>query len=90
MSESTRGDEPDAVLAESQIWTGAWREERAAAYGIRPDELEEHYRKRSLLKLSVEPEHVAEAVHYFASDRSSRSTGNMLNVDGGNSAAFPR
>ena len=81
---------PDAVLAESQIWTGTWREERAAAYGIRPDELEEHYRKRSLLKLSVEPEHVAEAVHYFASDHSSRSTGNMLNVDGGNAAAFPR
>ena len=44
---------PDAVLRGSKIWTGEWREQRAAAYKMNPDELEEHYRKRSLLQLSV-------------------------------------
>jgi NAD(P)-dependent dehydrogenase (short-subunit alcohol dehydrogenase family) len=40
---------PDAVLRGSKIWTGEWREQRAAAYNMQPDELEEHYRKRSML-----------------------------------------
>jgi len=81
---------PDAVLRGSRIWSGGWRRERAAAYGIAEDELEEHYRKRSLLGLSVYPEDVAEAVAFFASERSAKSTGNVLNVDAGNAAAFPR
>jgi rhamnulose-1-phosphate aldolase/alcohol dehydrogenase len=81
---------PDAVLDGSRIWQGEWRTSRAAAYGVRPEELEEFYRKRSLLKRSVAPRDVAEAVHFFASDRSSRSTGNVLNVDAGNVTAFPR
>ncbi len=34
---------PDAVLRGSKIWTGEWREQRAAAYNMKPDELEEHY-----------------------------------------------
>ena len=33
---------PDAVLQGSRIWDSGWREERAAAYGIQPDELEEY------------------------------------------------
>ena len=41
---------PDAVLQGSRIWDSSWREERAAAYGIEPDELEEHYRKRTTLR----------------------------------------
>lgn len=81
---------PDAVLRGSKIWSGAWREERARAHGIAPDALEEHYRERSLLGRSVLPEDVAEAVCFFASDASSKSTGNLLNVDAGNAAAFPR
>jgi rhamnulose-1-phosphate aldolase/alcohol dehydrogenase len=81
---------PDAVLDGSRIWQGEWRTSRAAAYGVKPEELEEFYRKRSLLKRSVAPRDVAEAVHFFASDRSSRSTGNVLNVDAGNATAFPR
>lgn len=81
---------PDAVLRGSRIWSGDWRAERAAAYGLEQRELEEHYRKRSLLKLEVTPEHVAQAVLFFAGDRSSRSTGNVLNVDAGNVTAFPR
>ena len=37
------------------------------------------------------PEDVADAVLHFASEaRSGKSTGNILNVDGGVAAAFPR
>ncbi len=35
---------PDAVLQGSRIWDSSWRAERAGAYGIAPEELEEHYR----------------------------------------------
>ncbi len=81
---------PDAVLRGSRIWTGRWKEERAAAHRLEPDQLEEHYRNRSLLRRHVLPEDVAEAVHFFASDRSAKSTGNILNVDAGNVSAFTR
>jgi rhamnulose-1-phosphate aldolase/alcohol dehydrogenase len=81
---------PDAVLRGSKIWTGEWREQRAAAYKMRPDELEEHYRQRSLLKLDVLPEDVAEAAYFLASDMASKSTGNILNVDAGNAQSFTR
>lgn len=82
---------PDAVLQGSRIWGSGWREERARAYGIEPDELEDYYRKRNVLKVNVLPENIAEAVLHFASEaRSSRSTGNVLNVDGGVKDAYPR
>ena len=81
---------PDAVLRGSKIWTGEWREQRAAAYNMSPDELEEHYRKRSLLKLSVYPEDIAEAAFFFVSDMSAKSTGNIVNVDAGNAQSFTR
>jgi rhamnulose-1-phosphate aldolase/alcohol dehydrogenase len=81
---------PDAVIRGSRIWSGSWRRERAAGYNVPEDQLEEFYRKRSLLKRSVLPEDIAEAVFFFVSDRSARSTGNILNVDGGNAAAFTR
>ena len=81
---------PDAVLSGSAIWQGSWREERARAYGIRPEELEEHYRLRSLLQRSVLPEDVAEAVFFFSGERASKSTGNILNVDAGNATSFTR
>jgi rhamnulose-1-phosphate aldolase/alcohol dehydrogenase len=82
---------PDAVIRGSRIWDGEWRQQRAAAYGIDSgQELEEHYRKRSLLKLNVLPEDIAEAVYFFASDASAKSTGNIVNVDAGNAQAFTR
>ena len=81
---------PDAVLRGSKIWQGPWRQQRAASLKISEDELEEHYRKRSLLQRSVYPEDIAEGVYFFASDLSNKSTGNFLNVDAGNAASFTR
>ena len=82
---------PDAVLQGSRIWDSSWREERAASYGIEPDELEEHYRKRTTLAVNIFPEDIAQAVLHFASPaRSGKSTGNLLNVDGGVPAAYAR
>ncbi|HEV7254705.1 MAG TPA: bifunctional rhamnulose-1-phosphate aldolase/short-chain dehydrogenase [Mesorhizobium sp.] len=81
---------PDAVLRGSKIWEGEWREQRAAAYSMAPDGLEEHYRKRSMLKLSVFPEDIAEAALFLASDLSAKSTGNIINVDAGNAVSFTR
>jgi len=81
---------PDAVLRGSKIWTGEWKEQRAAAYNMSTDDLEEHYRSRSMLKRSVYPEDIAEAVYFFVSGMSAKSTGNILNVDAGNAQAFTR
>ncbi|MFP5076636.1 bifunctional rhamnulose-1-phosphate aldolase/short-chain dehydrogenase [Rhizobium sp. YIM 134829] len=81
---------PDAVLRGSKIWNGEWREQRAASSKIEIDELEEHYRKRSMLKLNVFPEDVAETIYFLASDLSAKSTGNVFNVDAGNAVSFPR
>ncbi|RVL86567.1 bifunctional rhamnulose-1-phosphate aldolase/short-chain dehydrogenase [Sinorhizobium meliloti] len=81
---------PDAVLRGSKIWTGEWKEQRAAAYKMDVDELEAHYRERSMLKLSVFPEDIAEAIYFLASDMSAKSTGNIVNVDAGNAQSFTR
>jgi len=81
---------PDAVLQGSQIWNSAWRNERAAAYGIEPDQLEEYYRKRTTLLVNVYPRDIAEAIAFFASSKSAKTTGCMLTVDGGVPAAFTR
>jgi NAD(P)-dependent dehydrogenase (short-subunit alcohol dehydrogenase family) len=79
------------VLEGSRIWDSAWREERARAYGIPEGDLEEHYRARTTLKVNVLPADIAEAVLYFASPtRAAKSTGNILNVDGGVALAYPR
>ncbi|MBU1378514.1 MAG: bifunctional rhamnulose-1-phosphate aldolase/short-chain dehydrogenase [Alphaproteobacteria bacterium] len=82
---------PDAVIRGSRIWDGDWRQERADAYGIDAgEELEAFYRNRSMLKQSVLPEDIAEAVYFLASDASAKSTGNIINVDAGNAQAFTR
>ena len=81
---------PDAVLKGSKIWEGEWLEQRAGTYGTDKDGLEEMYRNRSMLKRSVLPEDIAEAAYFLASDLSSKSTGNIINVDAGNVQAFTR
>jgi rhamnulose-1-phosphate aldolase/alcohol dehydrogenase len=81
---------PDAVLRGSRIWQGEWADQRAQQYNTTTDDLEAIYRDRSLLKRSVFPEDVAEAIAFFVSSRSAKSTGNIINVDAGNAAAFTR
>jgi len=81
---------PDAVIRGSRIWDGKWKQERAQSNKIEADDVEAFYRERSMLKLSVLPEDIAEAVYFLASDKSAKSTGNILNVDAGNAGAFTR
>ncbi|WP_284757282.1 bifunctional rhamnulose-1-phosphate aldolase/short-chain dehydrogenase [Agrobacterium sp. fls2-241-TYG-188a] len=81
---------PDAVLRGSKIWNGEWREQRAASSKIEVTDLEEHYRNRSMLKLNVFPEDIAEAIYFLTSDASAKSTGNIINVDAGNAQSFTR
>ena len=81
---------PDAVIEGSAIWSSEWKAERATAYGVSEDELPSFYRARTTLDVSVYPEDVAEAVAFLAGPRSGKSTGNVINVDGGVPAAYTR
>jgi rhamnulose-1-phosphate aldolase/alcohol dehydrogenase len=81
---------PDAVFRDSGLWSPEVRHERARAQGIAVEEIEEFYRKRNLLGVSVLPEDVAEAVLFLASDRAAKTTGCTVTVDGGVRDAFPR
>ena len=81
---------PDAVISGSGIWSSQWKEERARNYQISVDDLPAYYRERTILKVNIQPEDVAEAACFLVSDRASKTTGAMLPVDGGVSTAFPR
>ena len=81
---------PDAVFRDSKLWSEDVRRERARAQGISVDDLEDFYRKRNILARPILPEDVAEAVLFLASDRSAKTTGCTLTVDGGVKDAFPR
>ncbi len=81
---------PDAVFEGSRLWSDEIRRERAAAQGIGVEQLEDFYRKRNLLGTRILPEDVAQAVLFLASDRSAKTTGCTLTVDGGVKDAFPR
>jgi len=81
---------PDAVFRDSKLWSEDVRRERARAQGISVDDLEEFYRKRNILGRPILPEDVAEAVLFLASDRSAKTTGCTITVDGGVKDAFPR
>jgi NAD(P)-dependent dehydrogenase (short-subunit alcohol dehydrogenase family) len=81
---------PDAVIADSNIWAGGWAEGRAKAYGITVDELPAYYAKRTLLNQIILPEDIANACFALTGGLLSKSTGNALNVDGGVAMAFLR
>jgi rhamnulose-1-phosphate aldolase/alcohol dehydrogenase len=81
---------PDAVIANSKIWSGAWAEGRAKAYGIKVGELPAYYAKRTLLNEIINPEDIANACFAFIGGLLNKSTGNVLNVDGGLANAFVR
>jgi NAD(P)-dependent dehydrogenase (short-subunit alcohol dehydrogenase family) len=81
---------PDAVIQGSSIWSSDWKAERASTYGVSEDDLQTFYKGRTKLGVAVLPEDVAEAIAFFAGPRSDKSTGNVVNVDGGVTAAYPR
>lgn len=81
---------PDAVFRNSGIWNAQWREERSRSHGVSLENLEEFYRSRAILKVNVYPEDVAEAVLFLCSDRSAKTTGCVITVDGGVTTAYPR
>jgi NAD(P)-dependent dehydrogenase (short-subunit alcohol dehydrogenase family)/rhamnose utilization protein RhaD (predicted bifunctional aldolase and dehydrogenase) len=83
---------PDAVFRHGARPSGLWAEvgpNRARSLGMSAEELESHYRRRSLLKTEVTAEHVGNAVLYFAMQRTP-TTGATLPVDGGLPEATPR
>jgi len=81
---------PDAVISDSNIWSGGWAEGRAKAYGITVEELPAFYAKRTLLNEVILPDDIANACFAFTGGLLSKSTGNVLNVDGGVATAFVR
>ncbi|MCK6691340.1 MAG: SDR family oxidoreductase, partial [Thermoanaerobaculia bacterium] len=81
---------PDAVITGSNIWAGGWAKGRAKAYGVTVEELPAYYAKRTLLNQVILPEDVANACFAFVGGLLSKSTGNILNVDGGVATAFVR
>lgn len=81
---------PDAVIADSKIWAGAWAEGRAKAYGVKVEELPAFYAKRTLLNEIIEPDDIANACFAFVGGLLNKSTGNVLNVDGGVAMGFVR
>ncbi len=81
---------PDAVISDSNIWSGGWAEGRAKAYGITVEELPAYYAKRTLLNEIILPEDIANACFAFVGGLLNKSTGNVLNVDGGVAMAFVR
>ncbi|MFD2162098.1 bifunctional aldolase/short-chain dehydrogenase [Paradesertivirga mongoliensis] len=81
---------PDAVISDSNIWAGGWAEGRAKAYGITVAELPAYYAKRTLLNEIILPDDIANACFAFAGGLLNKSTGNVLNVDGGVAMGFVR
>jgi rhamnulose-1-phosphate aldolase/alcohol dehydrogenase len=81
---------PDAIFGGSRFWSDEMREMRAQAYGIERAKLPDFYRNRTLLKVEVTADDVAEAALFLAGPRSAKTTGAMLPVDGGVKEAFPR
>jgi len=84
------GINPDGVVRGSGIFAGGWGAQRAAVYGVAEDDLGAFYAQRTLLKLEVLPEHVADAVFALTGGELTRTTGLHIPVDSGVAAAFLR
>lgn len=84
------GVNPDAVVRGSGIFSSGWGAQRAAVYGVPEEKLGEYYASRTLLKLEVLPEHVADAVFVLTGGNLTRTTGLIVPVDAGVAAAFLR
>ncbi|MET8840331.1 bifunctional aldolase/short-chain dehydrogenase [Streptomyces rubiginosohelvolus] len=84
------GVNPDGVVRGSGIFAGGWGAQRAATYGIEEEKLGEFYAQRTLLKLEVLPEHVANAVFALTGGELTHTTGLHIPVDAGVAGAFLR
>ncbi|MEM0995200.1 MAG: bifunctional aldolase/short-chain dehydrogenase [Bacteroidota bacterium] len=80
---------PDGVITGSKIWEGKWAEGRAKANGITVEELPAFYAKRNLMNEIIRPEDIANGVFALVGILD-KSTGNIINVDGGMANAFVR
>ena len=80
---------PDGVIIGSKIWKGSWAEERAKSHGIKVSQLPEFYAKRNLLNQIIKPEDIANGVFGLLTSLN-KSTGNIINIDGGIPQAFVR
>lgn len=74
---------PDAVVQGSSIFSGGWAADRAKAYGIEEENLGQYYAQRNLLKTELLPEDIAAAVYVLVGPDLRKSTGLVINVDGG-------
>jgi rhamnulose-1-phosphate aldolase/alcohol dehydrogenase len=81
---------PDAVVRGSKIWENGWAEGRAKAYGVSVEELPAYYAKRTLLNEEILPEDIAKATLVLVDGSLKKSTGNIINVDGGFAGSFLR
>ena len=81
---------PDAVIEGSKIWEGAWAQGRAKAYGVSVEELPAFYAKRTILNEIISVEDIVNGVFALVGGNLNKSTGNVINVDGGVAAAFVR
>ena len=81
---------PDAVIKDSKMWNEELKIRRSKTYKIKVNQIESFYKKRSLLKKSVYGSDIAEGIYHFCLDSSSKSTGNILNIDSGHVATFTR
>ncbi len=81
---------PDAIFENSKLWEGGIREQRASAHGVRPEELEDFYATRNILGQKISAQDVANTVNFLLSEKSLKTTGAVLAVDGGVAAGFPR
>jgi NAD(P)-dependent dehydrogenase (short-subunit alcohol dehydrogenase family) len=81
---------PDAVIADSKIWSSGWAEGRAKAYGVKVEDLPNFYAKRTLLNEVILPVDIANACFVLVGGLLDKSTGNVVNVDGGVAAGFVR
>jgi rhamnulose-1-phosphate aldolase/alcohol dehydrogenase len=81
---------PDAVIEGSKIWEGEWAAGRAKAYGVTVEELPSFYAKRTIMNEIITTEDIANGVFVLVGGHLGKSTGNIINVDGGVAAAFVR